>query len=311
MRHLLVDLGKPPFPNLVLMKLSGLFKSRGDEVILKVGANPGLERFEGIDEAHISCVFTWTRDEAVRLANLLPCPVEIGGYGFNGGTLPDEVEHRMPDYSLYGIDYSMLFTSRGCIRKCEFCDVWRKEGYIRNHAPIEEALHPDHDKIMLLDPNFFASPRWRENLQFIIDKDLKVCISQGLDARLVTEEMAEMLAMCKFRSTKFDNTLLYTAWDRLEDEEDVIRGIKRLISAGIRPNYIMVYMLVGFNTTVGQDLYRFKELRKLGVLPFVMPYNNCDHPLKRWGQRPAAYKSCDILEYIWRMKFKEGRSLLG
>jgi len=34
------------------------------------------------------------------------CEVKIGGIGFNT-KLPDEIEHIMPDYDLYGIDYSM------------------------------------------------------------------------------------------------------------------------------------------------------------------------------------------------------------
>jgi hypothetical protein len=36
----------------------------------------------------------------------------------------------------------------------------------------------------------------------------------------------------------------------------------------------MVYVLVGFNTTLVQDLYRIQKLIEFEVKPFVMIYNN-------------------------------------
>ena len=85
------------FPNLTCMKISGYYKEKGYDVVLKRDYN-GLEAFEKV---FISKVFTDTPfpDEILKLPN-----VEYGGTGFfydKAPNLPDEIEHHMPDYELY------------------------------------------------------------------------------------------------------------------------------------------------------------------------------------------------------------------
>ena len=53
--------------------------------------------------------------------------------------------------------FSLQFFSRGCIRKCPFCLVREKEGYIRAVEPVE--LNPEGKWIEVLDNNFFANPQ--------------------------------------------------------------------------------------------------------------------------------------------------------
>ena len=291
---LLVDVDSK-IPNLALMKISAFHKRKGDEVYLNtILSKP--------DKVYVSCIFKKNAPKVLGVASLVDCPVEFGGYGINDRKLPDEIEHIMPDYDLYGIDYSMGFTSRGCSRRCEFCEVWRLEGPIRDHAPITEFLLPNHKKVLLLDNNFIMSPRWRENLQVIIDRKLKASICQGFDARLITREIAITIGenQHRFYDENFSNYAIYTAWDRLQDEEQVLRGIQLLLDAGINARYIRPFVLVGYNTTLEEDLYRFNKLRDMGVYPFVMPYNGRGHPLKRWGQRPALYKRVPFIEYKTR-----------
>jgi len=60
-------------------------------------------------------------------------------------------------------------------------------------------------------------------------------------------------------------------------------------------------MLVGFNTTFEEGLYRFNVLRELGADPFVMIYNNRkDKPLlrhfARWVNK-RIYKSSGWEDY--------------
>jgi len=273
---LLVDADRTGFANLALMKLSSWHKRRGDRVWLN--SCPFKP-----DRVYVSCAFEKHRNRALRIARAYEaegCEVELGGYGISDRTLPDEVEHIMPDYDLYGIDYSMGFTTRGCIRKCEFCDVWRKEGPIREHSPIEEFWDKRHDKILLLDNNFLASPLWQEKLEFLIARRLKVCFNQGLDLRLIDREKALWLRRTRYYDNEFRKRRLYFAWDRLEDEDAIMRGIRILKEAGIHPQHMLVYMLVGFNTSFDEDWYRFKELSQQGVLPFVMVYDDRQDDLR-------------------------------
>ena len=142
MKVLLTDLDVAthyrPFPNLVLMKLSAYHKARGDEVYL----NFPLCQF---DIEYASCVFSWNKRGASKLSQ----DAVIGGSGIDiGAKLPPEVEHIMPDYTLYpNVDFSLGFTSRGCIRKCSWCIVPEKEGSIQAWANIYEFWDRRHREI--------------------------------------------------------------------------------------------------------------------------------------------------------------------
>jgi len=264
MKIKLIDVDSHGMPNLALMKLSAWHKERGDEVGFDI---------DSPDKVYISCIFSWNAPIALGIQTMFDCDAEVGGYGVNGNMLPYEVEHTMPDYSLYGVDFSMGFVSRGCIRRCSFCNVWRVEGVLKHHAPLSEFLHPEHKKLILLDNNLLADSKATETLKEIINRKLKVSFNQGLDLRLMTVEYARLLKRIRFSNRTFERRQLYVAWDRVEDEERIIKGLKILKEAGINLNSVMCYMLTGFDTTFDEDMYRFEKLRKLKCDPFVMLYN--------------------------------------
>ena len=131
---LLIDVDSK-IPNLALMKISAYHKFNGDEVGFNV-QNP--------DKVYISCIFSRNRTKAIGIPTLFRCVCELGGYGINDKQLPSEVEHIMPDYDLYRCDYSFGFTTRGCIRNCDFCIVPKKEGKIKFNADIYEFWDKRH-----------------------------------------------------------------------------------------------------------------------------------------------------------------------
>lgn len=286
---LLIDAdSKEGFPNLALMKISAWHKQKGDTTEIRRGLEYPLLPF---DKAYISCIYWQNATAANTLARMLaPTPVEVGGVGIGPDSLPNEIEHILPDYDLYeDIDFSMGYTSRGCIRKCPWCVVPKIEGDIRDHAPISEFWDPRHDCVMLFDNNFQASPHWKENLEFLLEHDLKVNFNQGLDIRLVNKEFAELLSQVKYYDWHFKNRRLHFAFDRPQYEKAVDRGIKRLEKAGIMPHRLMFYVLVGFDTTLKQDLARVRKLHDYGTLPYVMIYNKGQdrelRNLARWVNR--------------------------
>lgn len=257
-------------PNLALMKYSAYHKQKGDQVFFRrEPPEPDL--------VYISCIFSKNKPSALGRATRFKNAI-VGGSGVNYDTLPDEVEYIMPDYDLYGIDYSMGFTSRGCIRKCPFCIVPEKEGVIRANQKISEFLHPDHKKVVLLDNNLLAAPNHRETLTYLADTELKVNFNQGNDIRLMTEEKAGLLADTKYYDFDFKFRHLYFAWDWLELEDTVQKGIQTLRDAGIPGKHLTFYILMGFNTTVEQDRYRAEKLHEWGVYPYAQPYNNGGSP---------------------------------
>jgi len=281
-------------PNLALMKIAAWHKSKGDTVGFNI-SDP--------DKVYISTIFDWNGSQSYGIPKLFNCTVEIGGSGVDiQKDLPGDIEHIMPDYSLYDIDYSMGFTSRGCPNNCPFCIVPIKEGAITDHAYITEFLHPDHNKVILLDNNFLASPRWRGNLNYIIEHDIMVNFCQGNDIRRINEDNAKLLSETKFSNYKFNRKQMHFAWDIPEIEKSVERGINIFNDAGVKPYNLMFYVLCGFNTSFEQDMYRVMRLREWGCDPFVMVYNNRrdDKRLRdfaRWVNRKEIFKSCTFDEY--------------
>src|SRR5210317_1485105 len=109
MKIALHDSDNTGFPNLALMKISARAKQDGLPVSWY---NP---MFQSDAIVYSSKVFTFTKQSPY-----LPEGTLYGGTGYVNQTmkeLPDATEHIMPDYDLYGIDYSMGFLTRGCIRK--------------------------------------------------------------------------------------------------------------------------------------------------------------------------------------------------
>src|SRR2546426_458822 len=100
-------------PNVALMRLSTWHKALGDDVILDPVPTDDCQK------VYVSTLFTWQRQQVEAIAaHLRPnADVEIGGSGWSLTLrLPAEVDAMPNDYSLYGIDYGMGYSSRGCIR---------------------------------------------------------------------------------------------------------------------------------------------------------------------------------------------------
>jgi len=260
-------------PNLALMKISAYHKAQGDEVFLNHYDNPDL--------VYVSCIFKENASKAYGLQKMFNCPVIIGGPGAYSGPLKDEIEFIMPDYSLYGIDYAMGYTQRGCIRACPFCIVPKLEGKFREHTWFDTFWN-GQKKMILLDNNFLASAKWKEKLEWLIDNKIKVSFCQGLDIRLITRENAELLKQVQYYDLHFNEKRLYFAFDSLDYEQEVRKGIEILLDVGISPKNMMFYVLTGFDLPFKDDYRRYRILwEEFGVYPFIMLYNNGGSLLQR------------------------------
>jgi len=274
MRVKLIDIDST-MPNLALMKLSAYHKKNGDTVGFNV-CDP--------EKVYVSVVFAENKWKAEGQRVWFPdCEVVIGGSGYDlQSKLPDEVEHIMPDYSLYpDCDYSMGFATRGCIRKCKFCIVPKKEGKLTRNCGIYEFWNTEHKYIMLLDNNILGDP---EHFFFVTDQILKenlsVDFNQGLDMRLVSDEIAKRLHELRVKPS------LRFAWDDRKDEKWVRRCIDVLQRNGIKRG--LWYVLVGFNSSRDDDLYRLNTLKDLGQRAYVMRYRENTNGV-RWYNDLAAW----------------------
>ena len=298
MRIGLIDVDGHNFPNLPLMKLSAHHKINGDDV---EWYNPLLAWKYPYDKVYMSKVFTFTPDYPHQVS---AGEIIRGGTGYfypdGGQSLPPEIEHTYPDYSLYPEytkDTAYGFLSRGCPRGCGFCIVGDKEGRrSRKVADLSEFWHGQKN-IVLLDPNTIACPEWEDILQQLIDSDAWVDFSQGVDIRLMTDKKAEMIKRIKVKNIHF-------AWDRYEDKDEIIPKFRRFKElTGWDYRKMTVYVLTGYNTTIEQDLERIYALRDLGYSPYVMIYDKYKRKKKdtlvrvqRWVNSRYAFMACKYFE---------------
>jgi len=249
------DKRRRPFPNLALMKLSAWHKKQGDDVSLNFP-------LKGTDKIYASCVFTWHKPQPYSDV------VTYGGGGIGNYevTLPNDIEHIMPDYSLYSdTDFSMGYTCRGCIRDCWFCKVRQKEGYISAHASVREFYNPFLSTLVLLDNNTLASPNCNDTLKELIVINRPTDFNQGLDIRCLNDENWYYLKQIKVEKYRF-------AFDSISYEKTVRRGLE-LMLADVSPRKISFYVLVGGKQD-DEAIERMKILQSYGVDVYPMIYKD-------------------------------------
>jgi hypothetical protein len=249
------------------MKLSTYHKAKGDIVGFNV-KNP--------DKVYLSTIFTISHSKLRRYMQYYGKKLVIGGSGYDLKTkLPYHIEHLMPDYELYNMNYSLGFSCRGCIRNCAFCNVREKEGYIREASPFEEFVHPDHTMIQLLDNNFLASPKWREKLEYLIDNKYKVCFYQGLDIRLLNEDVVDLLVKLRSFDSTFTKEEYGFSFDNIAEKKIVMEGINMVTNRRLIGNDRLRFLVLTlFDSTFKEDLDRIRLLVSLGVFPVIMRYND-------------------------------------
>ena len=297
----IVDVDGTKFPNLALMKISTWHKQQGDNVEF---ANP---LFGNYDRVYQSKVFTFTPD----INDIFNCEVIKGGTGYDiTSKLPDEIDRLQPDYSLYGItDTAFGFLTRGCVNRCKWCIVPVKEGQVRPYMTIDEiATRPDGTIIknaVLMDNNVLSCDYGIEQLRRIAELGVRVDFNQGLDARQITPEIAELLASVKWIQ------YIRLACDTSAQIPYIIRAKALLMKFGYHGQIFVYTLIQDFNETIN----RLLTLRQFDdICPFAQPYRDFNDPkqiipqwqkdLARWCNMRAIYKTVELSEYEPRKGFK-------
>lgn len=219
------------FPNYALMKISAWHKSQGDAV---EWWNP-LYKY---DRVYSSKVFDFTPVDPY-----LPEDAIRGGTGYRDipmdKVLPPEIDDMFPDYSIYPeCDYAIGYLTRGCPNHCRWCVVPQKEGKIRPYRTWKELVRQDTDKLVLMDNNILACEHGIKQLKSLIGSGYRIDLNQGMDARLVTEQAADIISRLSWiRFIRF-------SCDQRAQIAPVRRAVELLMERGIRPYRILIYLLV-------------------------------------------------------------------
>jgi hypothetical protein len=258
--------------NLALMKISTIHKELGDSTYLN-----GIGCFDKV-------YGSWLFEDSMKVV----CHEEGGPAIDPAISLPGHIEKAKPDYDLYpNIDYSLGYTFLFCPRNCQFCIVPHQKN-TRAHYSIFSFWNPDFNKICLLNNNTFADVDWKETFEEIWDAGLTVIDENGYDLRLMDEEKADAL-----RKTKFKGRIHY-AWDLMDDEYKVLKGLK------IAPKG-MVYVLIGFNTTEEENIYRCQKINDLKHDPYIMPFNSKSKTQRRFQRfiNTRMYRKYKTISEAW------------
>lgn len=278
-------------PNLALMKLSAWHKAHGNAVEWFMPL-----RAQEYDVVFSSKVFSFTPENAY-----LPVNTRRGGTGYSlSGTLPNEIEHIMPDYSLYSaFKASLGFVTRGCPRSCPWCVVPSKEGDIHAHAEIEEFLRPDSRDVVLMDNNILAHEHGIAQLERSIELGLSIDCNQGLDARIIADDAALARLISRVRWIRF----IRLACDQKSQMPAVEQAVKAIRASGGKKYDFSCYVLV---KDIPDALDRVEFLRTIDVKPFAQPYREPgskqvpNKPLRdfaRWVNHKAIFNSTPWAEY--------------
>lgn len=292
-RVLLIDIDSK-IPNLALHKVAKYYEEKNYEVIW----NYPLAK-DSVEFIYVSCVFTKNKDKC-KTWEERGGPVQIGGTGYSLiATLPKDIEAVKPRINLG-------FTTRGCIRKCEFCVVPEKEGKIHPVGDLLDLWDGKGSDIVVLDNNILALPdHFRMVCQQARENKIRVDFNQGLDHRLLDAGMVKELKSIRHVEYRF-------AFDHPSYKKSVSRAIEMLQDGGIRR--CSWYVLVGFNTTIEEDLDRLMYLRSMNQNAYVQRFETCYHKpeyisMARWANQHHLFQALTWDEFkVKESEYKRRRT---
>jgi hypothetical protein len=273
------------FPNFALMKISAYHKTRGDAVEWWCAINNPQ-----YGAVYSSKVFDFTPENLY-----LPPDAIKGGTGYGlYAELPPEIDGLFPDYSIYPeCDYAVGYITRGCPNRCAWCVVPAKEGNIRPYSDWRDIVRRDTKKLVLMDNNILACEYGIRQLAELSGTDYRLDLNQGMDARLVTPEIADIIARVKWiKYIRF-------SCDQTAQIEAIENAAALLLERGVKHYRIFVYLLV--TKDLENADYRVQRLNKLHSISI---YAQAEQNPAR-GITPNAAQNEFVHRYIYGRSYKK------
>jgi hypothetical protein len=210
------------------------------------------------DEIHVSVAFSYDLEKAYKLAEMweVIAPVKIGG----------------PATGMSGSDFTpgmylkkgYVFTSRGCNNNCWFCDVWKREGSIRE-IPITKGND-------ILDSNLLAcsDEHIRKVFDMLSKQNKRPRFTGGIDTKLLKTWHLQKMRDLGAKP-------IYYAYDTEDDYESLIEASKKIkeVYGSVDRRIHNVYVLIGYDwDKIEKAEVRLKRVVELGMSPFAMLYRD-------------------------------------
>jgi hypothetical protein len=262
-----------------LLKLASYHRDRGDEIKL-VRGNQYLPDFIP-SRVEITSLFTyWSNcvwDSVNFYKGIYPNAKVIVG-GIYASLMPEHckqsgcdevfigvdnrVEKFKPAYDLVEVDYQIVHTSRGCMRKCKFCGTWKIEPEFTSKKSIKDEICSN--RVIFYDNNLLANPFIKDILEELRDAkhNGRVVYSEsqcGIDGRLLTPEIAKLLKQARFLNPRI-------AWDHGYKQRSMIKEqFDMLVDAGYSSKDIYIFMIYNFEQDYYEMLKKLKQCKRWDV----------------------------------------------
>ena len=196
-----------------------------------------------------------------------------------------EAENIIPDYSLVDVDYQIIHTSRGCIRKCGFCGTYIIEpDWVCKKSIKDEIIKK---KLIFYDNNLLANQYIEDILKELIDlkKEKKISYLEsqsGFDGRILRKKpyLAKMLKDAGFKNPKI-------AWDYgIVQAPKIKEQIDLLIDAGFTAKEISIFMIYNYEPN-----YEEMEEKRVKCAEWGVQITDCRYrPLNATFDNYSSYK---------------------
>ena len=249
-----------------------------DDDLAFVGYPPLFRPHAADMPVRVSVTFTWHKAEAERLAYAWSAfyqDVQIGGPAYNdpgGPFVPGQF-----------MKLGCTITSRGCPKKCGWCNVPRSEGALRELPIMPGWIVQDNNLLACSEPHI------RAVFDMLREQGRRIYFNGGLDKHYLQE----------WHRPLFDSISLGELWFACDTAHDLpaLERAARILD-GIPLRKRRCYTMIGYDTeTVAEAERRIERVFELGFMPFCQLYQPPDtrtygpdwRNVRRKWARPAAY----------------------
>jgi len=304
MKPTLLLVSDSPRPNLALAKMAAAFQ---DEYVVEFAPSMdwAFAARKPFDDNYIFASWIFKREKG---ADWEGGPASLDPWY----ELPEHIEKVYPDFSHWSEmeNRTMGYLTRGCPRRCPWCCVPDNEGAVTRQVAEVNDIWRGERQLEIMDANLLALPKRRTLclLGDIAATKAQVDFTQGLDCRLIDDEIAAALARVRVKTYRIScdtdavlpfaevamrrlwaakrtaniTCYVFVDWRNHDWLENAMRRIDHLAAVDFDVNY----------ETDG--VHRF--------IPFIMLWDKDNAPLQarhlqRWCNRPAIYRSIPFSEY--------------
>lgn len=164
-----------------------------------------------------------------------------------------------------GVQYIEI--NRGCKRQCPFC-------YADPNYKVFEVPEIKSNKVQIWGEGILFDQKVKEKIielgsKKVNNKVVYYSLGQGIDFRLLTEKIAELLSKNRFgiiNNKKNWYKGIKFAWDRkLDQEKGILKTIELFEKVGYKRKAMQIFVLVNWKIDYETCLYKLEKLKEWGV----------------------------------------------